>query len=140
MVLRDASASKDTNITIIEILQELKTQALSKSWSGRTQLGRGGSRGKVKGDNNENASLSAASLCLLLQYSVFYSILLLVQLQYSTACASCYSIQYSTVFFGLYLCYSACACAFPSCYSTDGYAWCILLQYSVFYSLCLLLW
>ena len=59
--------------------KELKTQALSKSWSGRTQLGRGGSRGKVKGDNNENASLSAASLCLLLHYSVFYILYLLLQ-------------------------------------------------------------
>ena len=53
-------------------------------------------------------------------------------LQYSRACTSCYS---------------ACACAFPSCYSTNGcacascysdsvfYSLCLLLQYSIFYSI-----
>ena len=90
---------------------------MSKSWSGRTQLGRGGSRGKVKGDNNENASLSAASLCLLLQYSVFYSILGLVPLARVLV----------LVLFDLAIVLMGMLGA--SCYSD-----------SVFYSLCLLLW
>ena len=40
--------------------KELKTQALSKSWSGRTQLGRGGSRGKVKYKNKNIAKYKYA--------------------------------------------------------------------------------